>query len=49
MLYREIIALCSETHREHMNALCGQSLEFFNLESAATWSNHGLFSDGRCN
>jgi hypothetical protein len=49
MLYRETIADCSETHTEHINALCGQSLEFFNLESDATWSNHGLFNDGRGN
>ena len=28
MLSREIIAVCSETHTEHINALCGQSLEF---------------------
>ena len=28
MLYREIIAVCSENHREHINALCGQNVEF---------------------
>jgi hypothetical protein len=25
MLYREIIAVCSETHTKHINTLCGQS------------------------
>jgi len=27
MLYREIIAVCSEIHTEHINALCGQNVE----------------------
>jgi len=25
MLYREIIAVCSEIHTEHINTLCGQN------------------------
>jgi hypothetical protein len=28
MLYREIIAVCSEIHTKHVNALCGQNTEF---------------------
>ena len=32
MLYREIIAVCSEMHTKHINALCGQNVEFFWLE-----------------
>ena len=28
MLYREIIAVCSEIHTKHINALCGQNVEF---------------------
>jgi hypothetical protein len=31
MLYREIIAVCSEIHTEHINTLCGQNLEFLML------------------
>jgi uncharacterized protein (DUF3820 family) len=27
MLYREIIALCSEIHTKHINTLCGQNGE----------------------
>jgi len=27
MLYREIIAVCSEIHTKHINTLCGQNLE----------------------
>jgi hypothetical protein len=26
MLYGEIIAVCSETHTKHINALCGQNV-----------------------
>ena len=27
MLYREIIAVCSEIHTKHINTLCGQNAE----------------------
>jgi len=27
MLYREIIAVCSEIHTKHTNTLCGQNVE----------------------
>ena len=30
MLYRKIIAVCSEIHTKHINALCGQNVEFLN-------------------
>ena len=29
MLYREIIAVCSEIHTEHINAVCGQEAELY--------------------
>ena len=28
MLYREIIAVCSQIHTKHLNTLCGQNVEF---------------------
>jgi hypothetical protein len=28
MLYREIIAVCSEIHTKQINTLCGQNVEF---------------------
>jgi len=34
MLYREIIAVCSQIHTKHINTLCGQYVEFFNLKLA---------------
>jgi hypothetical protein len=32
MLYREIIAVCSEIHAKHVNTLCGQNVEFVNVK-----------------
>ena len=32
MLYREIIAVCSEIHIKHTNTLCGQKAEFLNVK-----------------
>jgi hypothetical protein len=32
MLYREIIALCSEIHTKDINILCGQTTEFVNVK-----------------
>ena len=32
MLYREIIAVCSEIGTEHINALCGQNIELLNVK-----------------
>ena len=32
MLYREIIAVCSEIHTKHINTLCGQKVVFVNLK-----------------
>ena len=31
MLYREIIAVCSEIHTKHINTLCGQNVELLNV------------------
>ena len=34
MLYREIIALCSQIHTKCINTLCGQNLELLSLKLA---------------
>jgi len=34
MLYREIIAVCSEIHTKHINTLCGQNVELLNVKVA---------------
>jgi hypothetical protein len=40
MLYREIIAVCSEIHTKHINTLCGQNVEFVNVKPGGTYSNY---------
>jgi hypothetical protein len=32
MLYREIIAVCSQIHTKHINTLCGQNIELLNVK-----------------
>ena len=32
MLYKEIIAVCSEIHTKHINTLCGQNVELLNVK-----------------
>jgi len=32
MLYREIIAVCSEIHTKHINTPCGQNVELLNVK-----------------
>ena len=32
MLYREIIAVCSQIHTKHINTLCGQYVELLNVK-----------------
>jgi len=39
MLYREIIAVCSEIHTKHINTLCGQNVGFVNVKSDDTYSD----------
>jgi hypothetical protein len=40
MLYREIIAVCSEIHTKHINTMCGQNVEFVNVKPGGTYSDH---------
>jgi len=39
MLYREIIAVCSEIHTKHINTLCGQYVELLNVK-LVVYSDH---------
>ena len=34
MLYREIIAVCSQIHTKHINTVCGQNVELVNVKLA---------------
>ena len=40
MLYREIIAVCSQIHTKHINTLCGQNVEFVNVKAGGKYSDH---------
>jgi len=40
MLYREIMAVCSEIHTKHINTLCGQNVEFVNVKPGGTYRDH---------
>ena len=32
MLYREIVAVCSQIHTKHINTVCEQNAEFMNVK-----------------
>ena len=36
MLYREIIAVCSQIHTKLINTLCGQNVELLNVKPSCT-------------
>jgi len=42
MVYREIIAVCSELHMRHINILCGQNVELLNVNLAVHILTIGL-------
>jgi hypothetical protein len=42
MLYREIIAVCSQIHKKHINTLCGQNVELLNFKLAVDILTTGL-------
>ena len=47
MLYREIMAVCSQIHTKHIlvNALCGQNVEFVNVKPGGKYSDHWATKD----
>ena len=40
LLYRKIIAVCSQIHTKHINTLCGQNVVFVNVKPGGTYSDH---------
>jgi len=42
MLYREIIAVCSEIHKKHINTLCGQDVEMYIKTQSVPRSKHSV-------
>ena len=45
MLYREIMAVCSQIHITHTNTLCGQNVELLNVKPGGTCSDHWALED----
>jgi hypothetical protein len=43
MLYRDIIAVCSEIHTKHINTQCGQNVEIVNVELVVHIVTTGLY------
>jgi hypothetical protein len=41
MLYREIIAVCSEIHTKQINTVCGLNVELLNVYPDGTYNKHG--------
>jgi len=44
MLYREIIAVCSQIHTKHINTACGQNVELLNVKLVVHIVTTGLQS-----
>jgi hypothetical protein len=42
MLYREIMAVCSEIHTKHKYTVCGQNVELLNVKLAVHIVTTGL-------
>ena len=43
MLYREIIAVCSEIHTKHISKLCGQNVELLDAKLVVHVVTTGLY------
>ena len=42
MLYREMMAVCSQIHIKHINTLCGQNVELLSVKLAVHIVTTGL-------
>ena len=42
MLYREIIAVCSQIHTKHINTLCGHNVELYINMQSVPRSKHSV-------
>ena len=45
MLYREIIAVCYQTHKKHINTLCVQNVGFLNVKLVVYIVTTGVYRD----
>ena len=44
MIYKEITAVCSQTHTKYVSSLCGQTAELLNVKTGGTYSNHWVYN-----
>ena len=44
MLYREIMAVCSQIHTKHINTLCGQNVELLNVKLVVNIFTNKLYN-----
>jgi hypothetical protein len=42
MLFKKTVAVYCENHTEHINTLCGQNVELFNIKAGGTHSDCAL-------
>ena len=42
MLYREIMAVCTQNHTKHINTVCGQNVELLNVKLLVHIKTTGL-------
>jgi len=47
MLYRKIIAVCSQIHTKHIKTVCGQNVELLNVPNADVCSSHWALKGSR--
>jgi hypothetical protein len=47
MLYREIIAVCSQIHKKHINTRCGQNVELLNVKPGGVSGVASFWLPGR--
>ena len=43
MLYKDIIAVCSQIHSKHINTVCGQNVELLNVNLAVNIVSTGFW------
>jgi hypothetical protein len=49
MLYREIIAVCSQIHTKHINTQSGQNVEVLKVKPGGTYINQWVLKDCKVN
>jgi hypothetical protein len=40
MLHREIISVCNDSHIKHIDTICEQNVQFFNVKPGGIYCNY---------